>query len=80
MEVTISNEEKPYFLPFTLNIRLTSKESAHNLYKLLKPIIYVRPTNGVPVCLAVDVNKEQRQMAEDICNKLSESVNDINNV
>ena len=41
MEVTISNEEKPDFLPFTLNIRLTSKESAHNLYKLLKPIIYV---------------------------------------
>jgi hypothetical protein len=79
MEVTVSDEDRPDFSPFTLNMRLTSKESAHNLYKLLEPIIYALP-GGVPISLSFDVNKEQRQMAEDICNKLSENVNDINNV
>ena len=76
MEVTTSDEEKPDFSPFTLNMRLTSKESAHNLYKLLEPIIYGRP-DGVPISLSFDVNEEQRQMAEDICNTLSAQVNNI---
>lgn len=71
-----SNEEKPDFLPFILNMRLTTKESARNLYKLLEPIIYARP-NGVPISLSFDVNKEQRQMAEDICNMLADQVNNI---
>jgi len=76
MEVTVSNEEKPDFLPFTLNMRLTSKESARNLYELLKPIVYARPkTKNQSV--SVGVNQEQRQIAEDICNVLSAQVGNI---
>jgi len=80
VEVTTSNEERPDFLPFTLNMKLTSKESARNLYKLLQPIIYSRP-NGVnkPVTLKV-INKEQRQIAEDICHALSLQVNNIDDI
>jgi hypothetical protein len=77
MEVTVSNEEKPDFLPFTLNMRLTSKESARNLYELLKPIVYARPTSKKDKFVTVGVNQEQRQVAEDICNKLSAQVGNI---
>ncbi len=73
-----SGEEKPDFLPFTLNMRLTTKESARNLYKLLEPIIYARP-NGKPVDVTMtDISNEQRNMAEGICNIISEQVNNIN--
>ncbi len=72
-----SDEKKPDFLPFTLNMRLTTKESARSLYKLLEPIIYSRP-DGVPISISFDVNAEQRNMAEAICNIISEQVNNIN--
>jgi hypothetical protein len=77
MEVTVSNEERPDFLPFTLNMRLTSKESAHNLYELLKPIVYARPTAKKNQPVSVGINQEQRQIAEDICNVLSAQVRNI---
>ena len=76
-ECNTSDEEKPDFAPFTLNIRLTTRKSAANLYKLLQPIIYSRP-HGVPTDTTLtDINREQRQMAEDVCNMLSDQVNDI---
>lgn len=77
IKVTTSNEDKPDFIPFTLNMRITSKESAHNLYKLLEPIIYARPDGkAVPITLD-NVNKEQRQMAENICQMLSNTVSNL---
>ncbi len=65
-----SDEERPDFLPFTLHMKLTTKETATNLYRLLLPFVF-----------ALDkarVNKEQRQMAEDICNTISQNVANIN--
>ena len=75
---SISSEEKPDFLPFTLNMKLTTKESAHNLFKLLQPIIYCRPhLEGGGEVKLVGINRERRQMAEDICNIISQSVVNI---
>jgi hypothetical protein len=75
----ISNEEKPEFQPFTLNIRLLTKETARNLWEMLEPIIYSRPDGEPSDVVLTDMNGEQRQLAEDICNILSENVNDISN-
>lgn len=77
-EIDTSDEQKPEFTPFTLNIRLTTKETAAAFYKMLEPIIYSRP-NGEPVDVVVaDMSGEQRALAEDICNMLSDNVININ--
>jgi len=66
------------FIPFTLNMKLTTKESARNLYTLLHPIIYSR-LYGVPIDVKLtNINSEQRQIAKDICNILSNNVFNIN--
>ncbi len=68
-EFTISDEKKPGFIPFTLNIRLTTGQSAKNLYKLLKPLFHELDE--------AKVNREQRQMVGMICGNISERVVNI---
>lgn len=72
-----SDDKKPDFLPFTLNMRLTTRGTARNLYKMLVPIIYARPNEEIAFVKKLNVNREQRQMAEDICNTISENVDNI---
>ena len=77
-EIDTSDEEKPEFTPFTLNIRLTTKETAKAFYKMLEPIIYSRPDGEPTDVVITDMSGEQRDMAEDICNMLSDSISNIN--
>lgn len=63
---SVSDEEKPDFSPFTLNIRLTTRGTAKNLFEMLEPIATDDMYNG-----------EQKRMAKDICNMLSKNVEDI---
>lgn len=77
-EIETSDEEKPDFTPFTLNIRLTTKKTAAAFYKMLKPIIYSRPGGEPTDVVITDMSGEQRDIAEDICNMLSDQVDNIN--
>ena len=75
--LSTSDEEKPDFQPFTLNIRLTTKKTAAKLYEMMEPIIYGMP-DGNPMPVTVDgIDKEKRQLAEDICNILSNNIINI---
>lgn len=62
----ISDEKKSSFAPFTLNIRLTTEQTAKNLYKMLKPSFC--ELDGVKI------NREQRQMAGRIRDLISDKV------
>jgi len=77
-ELDTSDEERPEFVPFTLNIRLTTKETAAALYKMLEPIIYSRPGGDPTDVIITGMSGEQRALAEDICNMLSDTVSNIN--
>lgn len=63
---SVSDEKRPDFSSFTLNMRLTTRKTAKNLFEMLEPII-------------VDdmYNEEQKRMANDICNMLSDNVENI---
>lgn len=76
-KLDISDEEKPEFQPFTLNIRLTTKETARNLWEMLEPIIYSRPDGEPSDVVLTDMNSEQRRLAEDICNILSDNIKNV---
>lgn len=58
---------KTDFTPFTLNMRLTTRTSAKNLYDILKGAL----------CDSRGLNHEQRKMVLDICDTLSNNVTDI---
>lgn len=63
---SISKRKEPDFIPFVLNIKLTTRKTAKNLFEMLESI-------------TVDdmYNAEQKKMAKDICNLLSNNVSDI---
>ena len=77
-EIDTSEEQKPDFTPFTLNIRLTTKETAAAFYKMLEPIIYSRPDGEPTYVVITGMSGHQRDMAEDICNMLSDQVSNLN--
>lgn len=66
-ECNVSNEEKPDFIPFTLNMRITTKESAQNLFSMMKDVIHEHDWSS----------PEQRRMAQDIRRAISTAVADI---
>ncbi len=61
-----SKRREPDFTPFILNMELTTRKTAKNLFEMLEPI-------------TIDdmYNKEQKNMAKDICKILSDSVHNI---
>lgn len=62
----VSKRKEPDFTPFVLNMKLTTRKTAKNLFEMLEPI-------------TVDdmYNKEQKRIAQDICDMLSDNVDDI---
>jgi hypothetical protein len=68
---TIRTEpDKLQFTPFILHLKIDSRETADNIIKLLKPIIYA---GGQCSAYHMSVNKEQRQWAEDMANLISKN-------